>query len=156
MTYNEFKESFHPLAMLGFSADKLPGAMDVYFKALRDLDGTTFREACLQISETDDITISGRFPSPNRFRLVCSDVWRSRHSFSVDTRIGNRPQDIRARADFFETVRKLTAKHGNKAPEGFTTPLFSVYQNCVRELRMMDTYHELHGEKEPVKESEAA
>jgi hypothetical protein len=145
----QFAECFFPIAKFKWhDEDTMKTFAATYYDTMKIFPVDIVTEICHQITETVDLFKN--FPSPAEMKMKCWMLREERSQYKFDSRIGNRPQDIAARAKFYDTVRNLVAKHGNRAPEGFTTPLFSVYQNCVRELKMMDTYHELHGEKEPI------
>lgn len=142
----QFADCFFPIAKFRWAdQEKMKSYAQTYFEILRGYDIEIVREACHQFAETWDLFKN--FPSPSEFKMRCWQMREEKNQFKLDRRIGSRPQDIEAQVEFYDTVKRLTQKHGNPAPDGFVTPLFGVYKNCVDNLNRMETYHRLHGDK---------
>ena len=143
MTEKEFAECFFPIAEFRWNdKEKMKKFARTYFDILKIYDYDIVKEVCHQFSDTWDLFKN--FPPPAEFKMRCWQLREERRQESVDRRIGSRPQDIKAQAEFYDTVRKLAEKHGNAAPEGFVTPMHATYLNCVGNLKRMEHYHNMH------------
>jgi hypothetical protein len=140
----EFAECFFPIAKFRWPEElTMKKFARDYFKTLRYFPKEIVTEVCHQFEESVDLFRA--FPAPAEMKFRCWALHNERHQFKMDPVIGSRPQDLQARAEFYETVLGLAKKHGNKAPDGFSTVLMSVHDNSARELHNMDSHHKLHG-----------
>ena len=115
MTRDDFDSAFLPLAtaLTNKTERQINNLADVYFESLRKFRYPTFREVCLSVVDQDEF-----LPKPVVFRRRCFEhLERTGESTEIDSRYfdktyGRRPQDLKAKAEFYTTLAKIGENGG--------------------------------------------
>ena len=115
MIREDFDGAFLPLAtaLTNKTERQINNLADVYFESLKKFKFVTFREVCFGVVDQDEF-----LPKPVVFRRRCFEhLERTGESTEIDSKYfdktyGRRPQDLKARTEFYITLAKIGENGG--------------------------------------------
>lgn len=125
MTAKEFEEPFRGIAILSLQNESvILQRMKVYYDHLKYFEAEDFREVCFDLCDNDP-DINNKIPTPEKFKFLCFQKQKqTREKANIERRdpmYGRRPQDIKARTDFYNKLAETNNTVGAR---------FSTSESC--------------------------
>ena len=146
MKIDEFEKSFLPIAQLGFSPDKLSGALDLYFNVLNKIDDKVFYEVCQRIASTVDIL--HHFPSPMSVWQLCAEEEFARRKAPDNSRAWNTPEAVAAMEQFYRTLYDTFYAKGEQQRDGVVNLAAAMGFAGNAEMKKINAFIKREEEKE--------